>query len=143
MRSARYPASMTLDGGCACGEIRYRLEGELRNTGYCHCRLCQRTSGAPVMVFGTISRADVALTGEPRTYRSSSFGERWSCGTCGTQLAMRADASPDELDLSIATLDDPTAAVPRFHIWISSRISWFDAKDDLPRHAENRPEGEP
>ena len=41
-------------GGCLCGAVRYRLTSAPFDTGYCHCRMCQRTAGAPVMVFSTV-----------------------------------------------------------------------------------------
>ena len=47
---------------------------------------------------------------------------------------------PDTLDFTIATLDDPAAVVPGFHIWHGSRIGWFETADDLPRHARFRPD---
>jgi hypothetical protein len=40
---------LTLEGGCLCGAVRYRLNGEIEESAYCHCRTCQRQSGAPVV----------------------------------------------------------------------------------------------
>jgi hypothetical protein len=131
---------MTLEGGCACGALRFQIVDEKpRNCGYCHCRICQRTSGAPVMVFASVKRTSVVLAGEPRVYPSTSFGERWFCAACGTQIAMRDYRAPDDLEIAIACLDAPEAVEPGFHIWISSRVSWFETKDDLPRYEGDRP----
>ena len=45
---------MVTDGGCLCGAVRYRLEGPpLHADYYCHCRMCQRAAGAPVVAWGT------------------------------------------------------------------------------------------
>src|SRR5687768_320625 len=132
---------MPIDGGCACGGLRFRITGALQNCGYCHCRLCQRTSGAPVMVFATVDLAAFEMTsGEPQKYRSTSFGERWFCASCGSQIAMRVDreSSPDTIDVSVVCLDAPETAPPRFHIWISSRLPWFDVRDDLTRFDRDR-----
>ncbi|HEU0033617.1 MAG TPA: GFA family protein [Kofleriaceae bacterium] len=127
-----------LEGGCACGEIRYRLDDAPYDCGYCHCRLCQRSSGAPVLVFASVKRASFVVTkGQPRRRISSHLGERWFCDRCGTQLAMLVD-DPDAIDFTVATLDDPDAIAPSFHIWTDKRISWFDTRDDLPRHARGR-----
>jgi hypothetical protein len=132
---------MTLEGGCACGAIRYRiLDENPRDCGYCHCRICQRTSGAPVMVFATVKRSSLALSGdEPRVYPSSNVGERWFCALCGAQFAMRDFRAPDDIEIAVASLDDPAAVAPGFHIWISSQVPWFETKDDLPRHERDRP----
>jgi hypothetical protein len=70
---------------------------------------------------------------------SSSFGHREFCGECGTPLLMKVDHQPETVDFSVATLDDPEAIAPGFHIFWSSRIGWFEPKDDLPRHGKFRP----
>jgi len=128
-----------LEGGCLCGAVRYRLASAPTDAGYCHCRMCQLTAGAPVMAFATVPLQDYVLVhGAPRRRRSSSFGERWFCADCGTPLAMRVDHQPDTLDFTIATLDEPGAVAPGFHIWTRSRITWFDTDDNLPRHAAFR-----
>jgi len=133
--------TIDISGGCLCEAVRYRLRAKLNDTGYCHCRICQRASGAPVMAFGTVPLAAIELVGrsQPRRRRSSDIAERWYCGDCGTPLAIHADYQPDTIDIALATLDDPSAFMPSFHIWTESRISWFDTADDCPRHARFRP----
>jgi len=129
---------VTRDGGCACGEVRYRLEEEPFDCGYCHCRLCQRTSGAPVLVFASVHQEAFTVTkGAPRKRISSDLGERWFCDKCGTQLAMRGD-DPDLVDFTVASLDDPGAVAPSFHLWTERRIPWFQTADELPRHPRSR-----
>ncbi|MET0375096.1 MAG: GFA family protein [Rhizorhabdus sp.] len=127
-------------GGCLCGAIRYRLMSEPYDAGYCHCRMCQLTSGAPAIVFATVPRSDFLLEkGELACRRSSDIGERWFCGTCGTPIAMVVDYAPDEVDFTVVTLDDSIDLPPAFHIWRESRVGWFDTIDALPRHERARP----
>src|SRR6202035_3322444 len=45
-------------GRCLCGAVRYKLESAPFDAGYCHCRICQLASGAPVMAFATVPRND-------------------------------------------------------------------------------------
>jgi hypothetical protein len=128
-------------GGCACGAVRYRLASEPFDAGYCHCRICQLTSGAPVMAFATVPRDDLQFVqGEPARRVSSSFGERWFCRDCGTPLAMAVTHQPETIDFAIATLDDPDGVAPGFHIWTQSRIAWFETDDRLIRHERFRPD---
>lgn len=137
--STRDDPAATQGGGCACGAIRYELGSAPFDAGYCHCRICQLTSGAPVMAFATVPRDDFRVTrGAVTRRRSSGFGERGFCGACGTPLTMAVTHQPDTIDFTIATLDRPDAVVPGFHIWTRSRIGWFDTKDELPRHARFR-----
>jgi hypothetical protein len=131
---------LPLEGGCLCGAVRYRIGAEPSHADYCHCRMCQRAAGAPVVPWLTVASAAFAwTTGEPAVYRSSQEAERLFCPTCGTQLVFRALAEPGELDVTLASLDDPAAAPPGHHIWTASRISWFDTADDLPRYPERGP----
>lgn len=129
-----------LTGGCDCGAIRYELRSAPSDAGYCHCTICRRASGAPVMAFATVPLADFVLSrGEPKKRRSSSFGERWFCRDCGSQLAMHVDHQPDTIDFTVATLDEPDHVKPIYHIFDDSRIDWFETRDDLPRYARFRP----
>ena len=128
-----------LTGRCLCGAIRYRLNGTPFDPGYCHCRMCQLASGAPVMAFATIARTNFLVTsGEPRRRQSSEFGERWFCGNCGTPLTVLVTHQPETLDFTIATLDAPEFLAPAFHIWHGSKIAWFETADPLPRHERFR-----
>ncbi|MBV9992362.1 MAG: GFA family protein [Alphaproteobacteria bacterium] len=130
-----------LTGRCACGEIAYRIKSAPFDAGYCHCEICRRPSGAPVLAYATVPYSDLVIeTGEPARRRSSSFGERWFCSDCGAQTAMHVDHQPDTIDFTLATLDSPEAVSPGFHIWHSAKIGWFDTADDLPRHAKLRPD---
>ena len=133
-------ASTNLEGGCLCGALRYRLNGKRIDAGYCHCRLCQRSSGAPVMAWATFAAADFSYTqGTPAVYRSSANGLREFCPVCGTQLIFRRP-SETTVDVTMASLDEATAIAPEDHIWTASRIAWFDTLDDLPRHADAGPD---
>jgi len=68
---------MDWEGGCACGSVRYRLDAEPFDAGYCHCEICRRSSGAPVLAFASVPVAAFVVTkGSPRRRKSSDFGER-------------------------------------------------------------------
>ena len=130
-------------GGCACGAVRYELASVPYDGGWCHCRICQLNSGSPAMAFASVPVDDyVVVAGEEKVkrFKSSDFGHRLFCGQCGTPLLMRVDHQPETVDFSIATLDDPDAVGPQFHIFHASRIAWFETADDLPRHERFRPD---
>jgi|SRR5271155_1488376 len=129
---------MILTGGCLCGDIRYRVDAAPVETLYCHCRMCRRAHGAPVVAWVTVPRAGFTVTvGNPVAYRSSPKAIRCFCGRCGTPLTWESVANPALVDVGAATLDDPAAVAPAMHLWTESRISWFDTADDLPRHPTN------
>jgi hypothetical protein len=132
---------LPLEGGCLCGAVRYRITAAPHDAGYCHCRMCQRSAGAPVVPWLVMASDGFAWTrGEPAVYRSSAAMERLFCPTCGSQVAARAPAAPHLVEVTLATLDDPEAVRPDHHIWTASRIGWFDTRDDLPRHPGHGPD---
>ena len=134
---------LPLEGGCLCGAVRYRVTAEPIDSAYCHCRMCQRRSGAPAVATAEIPVAGFAfVAGEPAAYRSSHSAQRLFCRDCGTELYFVLLDDPPSLSLNIGTLDDPEAVRPIKHIWTSSQMSWFDVADGLPRHAENAPEAD-
>lgn len=129
------------DGGCLCGALRYRLDGPLVDAGYCHCRLCQRASGAPVVAWLTVDVPSFAWSvGSPRVFHSSPTCQRESCAVCGTQLVFRRSVDPRYVDVTIASLDAPAIVAPEYHIWRMSRLPWFDTADALPRHEDAGPD---
>ena len=133
---------MGLTGGCLCGAVRYELQSDPFDCGWCHCRTCQLNSGSPAMAFASVRNGDWQLTqgasAVGRT-RSSKFAERLFCGKCGTPLAIDYDIQPETFDFSVATLDDPAVIEPSFHIFWASRVRWFNPGDDLPRFDQFRP----
>ena len=130
-----------LEGGCLCEAIRYRITMVPIDAGYCHCRLCQRSTGAPAPAWLTVDAAGFAYAnGDPTIYHSSSHSQREFCGSCGTQLVFRKSKSPTTVDVTLASLDDPSRVEPQYHIWCRSRIAWFDTADSLPRYDDAGPD---
>jgi hypothetical protein len=125
------------EGGCFCGATRYRVQGPPIDAGYCHCRMCQRSAGAPVLAWGSWPGENFQwLTAEPATFMSSTQGRRQFCAGCGTQLLFWTEAEPEIMDVNLVTLDDPAAIVPEYHTWTASRIPWFETADTLPRYPD-------
>jgi len=131
-----------LVGGCLCQSLRYVARVEPIDAGYCHCRTCQRSSGAPVLAWASFPADSFGYTqGSPTSYRSSPRARREFCEKCGTQIAFREDGSAS-VDVNIGSLDSPEAVTPEYHIWTESRICWFDTRDSLPRYRDAGPDGE-
>ncbi|MGE0370371.1 MAG: GFA family protein [Gammaproteobacteria bacterium] len=133
--------SEVFEGGCLCEAIRYRIQGVRIDAGYCHCRLCQRSAGAPVLAWVTVPVGAFTYTrGAPAVYHSSTHSQREFCAHCGTQLAFRRIRLARTVDVTLASLDDPALIAPLYHIWRQSRIPWFETRDDLPRFDEAGPD---
>jgi hypothetical protein len=127
-------------GGCFCGAVRYEADGTPSDETLCHCAICRRTSGAPCVAWLTLPRAGVRVTrGAPAELRSSPAAVRAFCAACGTPLFFRHDAAPEQVDVTIASLDQPERVRPRDHTWTRSRLAWLRLCDDLPEFPEARP----
>lgn len=133
------PALAPSAGGCLCGEVRYEVQGAVTESGYCHCRTCQKQSGAPVVAWFAIPPSGFRyVSGTPNRFRATGHATREFCGNCGTYLVFREDDPSATLGVNTATLDDPTRVPPDYHIWHESRIQWFETGDTLPRYAKGR-----
>jgi putative acetyltransferase len=136
-------ASSTLAGGCYCGAIRYEASGKIFNATNCHCEMCRRTTGAPCVAwFSVAAKGFRLLAGTPASFRSSEHATRSFCAACGTQLTFADDASPEEIDISTCSLDDPAAVPPVDHTFSSRRVPWLVLDDGLPQFPRSRSEGE-
>jgi hypothetical protein len=117
-------------GGCQCGAVRFRVDGDLGKASICHCRMCQKAFGnffAPL-----VSVPDGALVWtkrEPARFRSSNHVQRGFCPSCGTPLSYEA---PDGVGLAIGALDDPAAVVPTVQFGVEAKLACFDRLHELP-----------
>ena len=129
-----------LTGGCLCGRTRYQCGPPTSPSTLCHCRSCQRATGAHVVAWMTVQRSAVQWLGEPAAVFESSPGVlREFCARCGTPLSYRRVASyGDHVDLTIASLDQPSTIEPIDQIWLEDAVAWESKLGQLPRHARKR-----
>ncbi len=129
-----------LTGGCLCGAVRYETDGTPFNATVCHCSMCRRAAGAPMVGWFSVRPEELRWTGaEPRRYRSSPGATRSFCGACGTPLTFQADSFADEVDITTASLDDPEAVPPADHTRGATKLRWVRLCDELPVHPDRRP----
>jgi hypothetical protein len=124
-------AADDLTGGCQCGAVRYRVPARPLRTSVCYCRMCQRASGGPFMAFMRHAAADVAWSGQPAIFKSSSFVERGFCAACGTPLSYRWVEGPN-ISLTVNSLDDPEAVRPDLRYSPEAEVSWCRTLQGLP-----------
>ncbi len=123
-------ADQTYSGGCQCGAVRFRVEGQLGDASVCHCRMCQKAFGNVYAPLVSVCGARLTWTrGEPKTFQSSNFVERGFCGDCGTPLYYEA---PDGIALAIGAFDTPAAIAPRIQFGVESKLPYADGIAGLP-----------
>ncbi len=129
--------TMPVTGGCLCGAVRYESSESPVDVSYCHCRMCQRSSGNAFGTFASFRRDAFRFTrGEPKLYKSSAFAERGFCAECGTPLIfwyLTPGSLSEEIGVPIGSLDHPEDASPKSHWGIESQIPWLTIDDGLPR----------
>jgi hypothetical protein len=119
-------------GGCLCGGTRYFSREKPRARSDCHCLDCRRSAGAPHVVWGVVNRTAFAIEqGEIRwvdhAERVRGFG---SC--CGTHLAMADSRDSADIEITVASLDDPTPFPPEIIIWTDDKLPWVVLDSTLP-----------
>lgn len=130
-----------LHGACLCGNVRYEAGGTPFHRTVCHCTACRRSAGAPLVAWFSVPRVRFRFVqGSPARFKSSSHGTRSFCPQCGSPLTFESDRAPDEIDITICTLDDPEQLPPEDHTWVRSRLAWIHLADGLPAHEMARPE---
>lgn len=127
-------------GGCLCGALRFVASADPTACGYCHCRLCRRSTGAPVLVWVTFPKDRFAYrSGTPARFASSDHGVREFCGACGTQIAFVSSREPAIVEVNVGAMDHPQHYVPQMHVHCESAIPWLRLADGLPRYEGSGP----
>ncbi len=140
----RPPVDLPVTGGCQCGAVRYQADAPPIRPSLCHCRMCQKAYGN---VFGALVSFPADrfrfTAGKPKDYRSSKIAVRGFCATCGTPLTFAYDAEPEQIAVTIGSLDHPEIAPPEVHWGVESWVSWLRMEDGLPRRRTDEDPGFP
>jgi hypothetical protein len=126
-----------LDGGCACGAVRYRLGSEPMFVHCCHCLDCQRQTGSAFVLNALIETDRVALlSGGPVALAvptdSGRPHEIFRCPTCQTALWSDYGRRGVLRFVRVGTLDDPSALQPDVHIYTRSKLPWIALPAGVP-----------
>jgi hypothetical protein len=131
-----------LKGHCLCDAIQYEADGEVTNETVCHCTMCRRAAGSPMVGWFTVARGAYRVTsGKPARYQSSEQAVRTFCATCGTPLTFESVHFADETDVTTASLVDPEQLPPRDHTRAATKLSWVKLADGLPVYPDQRVKG--
>ena len=121
---------MSLSGGCQCGAVRFRVDGDPARASICHCRMCQKAFAGPFGALVTVEVANLTWTrGAPTNFQSSDWVKRGFCVDCGTQLTF--DYSSNKIDLAIFAFDDPSAVTPVVQLAVRGAVE-RTISDQLP-----------
>jgi hypothetical protein len=121
---------LALEGGCSCGELRYRLAGKPLIVHCCHCRWCQRESGSAFALNAMIETDRLKLLqGRPLLETIPSFSGKGQdvarCPECMIALwSHYASGGATFAYVRVGTLDAPDSLPPDIHIFTASKQPW-------------------
>ena len=131
-----------IDGGCDCKAVRYRLISAPLVVHCCHCRWCQRESGASFALNAMFESDRVLGLGvEPEivnTPSQSGKGQKIArCTRCKVAVwSHYAGSGPLTKFVRVGTLDNPDALPPDVHIFTSSMQPWIELPASTPAFLE-------
>jgi len=126
------------NGACICGEVTFEYHSPSLWCAHCHCSLCQRAHGAPLVTWVGVSQQRFALTtgNSLRWYGSSTDSERGFCCNCGSTLFFRSQRWPGEVHIARSNINDDIDIQPSTHVHCESQAHWFPFSDELPRESD-------
>jgi hypothetical protein len=131
-----------LAGGCDCRRIRYRMLTTPLFVHCCHCRWCQRESGASFALNAVIEAERVVLLGDAPelVHTPSASGQGQDIARCpACRIAVwshYAGAGPLIRFVRVGTLDEPDLLPPDIHIYTASKQPWVVLPSGMPAVAE-------
>ncbi len=133
--------SNAVDGGCACGSVRYRLGSAPMFVHCCHCRDCQRQTGSAFVLNALIETDRIALlSGSPLPISvptdSGHPHDIYRCPACQTALWSDYGRRPQLRFVRVGTLDRPEQMPPDVHIYTRSKLPWISLPQGVPSFAE-------
>ena len=127
----------SLDGGCACGEVRYRLASAPMFVHCCHCLNCQKHTGSAFVINLLIEAARVELLrGAPQPIimplNGGSPNRIFRCPRCHVAVWSEYGGRSQILFVRGGTLDTPSATAPDVHIYTRSKLPWVRLPESVP-----------
>jgi len=131
------------EGGCLCGDIRYRLTGPSLFVSQCCCKDCQKATGTGHTTIIGVHNSQLVLDGEVTTFTNS--GEtggsvtRHFCGRCAGRLFTSGDLPGEFIMVQAGSLDDPSLVEPESVIYLKDAPIWDRFDPALPQFEAMQP----
>ena len=134
---------MTTTGRCACGEVRFKVDGPLRPVINCHCHRCRQWTGHFMAATQaavddiTIDRGAAAVSWwVPEEEPDVAYG---FCSQCGSSLFWRTSSNPDRHSIAAGTLDPPTGLTTDHALFVAGASDYHRLDDKLSHHPYDSP----
>ena len=128
---------LMITGKCFCGEVQYKIEGDILKAGVCYCRDCQRLTGGASWAFIVIPRESLIVEGKTKEFtRLGTSGKQAHlnfCGTCGSTLFGKPEIWPHISIVSASSLDDQNCFSPDMYVWTKDAPKWALFDSSIPK----------
>ncbi len=125
---------MNKTGQCLCGAVTFSADGVPENVHACHCSMCRRWGGGPLLAARVES---VTFGGDENIsyFDSSDWAQRAFCGRCGANLYFRLKGD-DQYFISVGAFDDVSSFNLGGEIYVDTKPAFYEFSGDHPRLTE-------
>jgi hypothetical protein len=125
----------TLEGGCFCGAVRYRIAQPLHSARCCHCSRCRKAFSGAGSAYAEVVPGSFEWTqGEDRlVFHESAKG--WGlmfCGACGTTLVGTGNGAVH--GVTLGSVDGDPGVEIAMHLFVGSKAPWDHIGGAAPQH---------
>lgn len=132
---------MAITGECFCGEVKYRVEGKLRDSRSCHCSRCRKAFSSQASAYALVEAREFKWVSGQDLLTSyvgkQGFGLQF-CSQCGSTLCGVFKGSIHGITLGCVN-GDPDIEIGK-HIYVGSKASWEVIPDGIVQYEEGAPQ---
>ncbi|MFT5657991.1 MAG: hypothetical protein ACI9KN_001270 [Gammaproteobacteria bacterium] len=122
---------------CLCGDIQFKVKGDLTDVSFCHCSICRKAGGSAFAAYGSTRINNIEwLSGENnlRRYTVSELLTKLFCQQCGATLITHHAEEPDLYHISLGNIQGSAELRPSYHQFVGSKANWYAITDDLQQY---------
>ena len=141
-RMDRWGTNMERTACCHCGSLSLTATGEPTVVNCCHCKACQRRTGAVMHSGAYFLKSQIRVEGPEKLYtRDVEDGRTISfhfCPTCGSSVYWHLDLRPDHFGVAVGAFADPDFPPPTYSVWEESKCVWTTLPDGIGHYPQAR-----
>lgn len=127
---------------CHCGALRVTVVGDPEWVNLCHCKACQRRTGAMLHSGAYFAPARVRIEGNSKVYaRPADSGYHMHfhfCPECGSNVYWQASRFPTHYGIAVGAFADPNFPLPAFSVWQESMHRWLRLPAEVQQFEQGR-----